>query len=154
MAAEEGNKWWELRSKHGRDKIFSSPEILWEAACEYFTHTQNENRWDEQNWVGKEGQEVLKHHPTPFTIQGLALFLHIDSKTWWNYRNNESHKDFFPIITRIDDIIYKQKFEGAATGFFNPTIIARDLGLKDKQEIDQKHSIQEIEGIDIVETKK
>lgn len=28
MAATKGNKFWELRSKHGRDKLFESPELL------------------------------------------------------------------------------------------------------------------------------
>lgn len=28
MGAPKGNQFWKLRSKHGRDKLFSSPEIL------------------------------------------------------------------------------------------------------------------------------
>lgn len=36
MAAPKGNQFWMLRSKHGRDKLFATPEALWEAACEYF----------------------------------------------------------------------------------------------------------------------
>ena len=32
-------------------------------------------------------------------------------------------------------IIYTQKFEGSAAGLLNPNIIARDLGLNDKQEL-------------------
>ena len=36
---------WMLRSKHGRDKLFATPELLWDAACEYF-------QWcDENPWV-------------------------------------------------------------------------------------------------------
>ena len=31
--------------------------------------------------------------------------------------------------------MYSQKFEGAASGIFNANIIARDLGLSDKQDI-------------------
>ena len=48
MAAPAGNKFWMLRSKHGRDKLFSTPELLWEAACEYF-------QWcDENPWLSKK----------------------------------------------------------------------------------------------------
>ena len=48
MAAPTGNKFWMLRSKHGRDKLFSTPELLWEAACEYF-------QWcDENPWLSKK----------------------------------------------------------------------------------------------------
>lgn len=36
MPAPEGNQFWKLRSKHGRDKLFATPELLWEEACNYF----------------------------------------------------------------------------------------------------------------------
>ena len=29
MAASKNNQFWKLRSKHGRDILFSSPELLW-----------------------------------------------------------------------------------------------------------------------------
>ena len=29
MAAPKGNQFWMLRSKHGRDKLFATPEALW-----------------------------------------------------------------------------------------------------------------------------
>jgi hypothetical protein len=44
MAAPKGNQFWMLRSKHGRDKLFATPEALWEAACEYFQWC-DENPW-------------------------------------------------------------------------------------------------------------
>ena len=31
-----GNQFWKARAKHGRSKIFSSPNQLWKAAIEYF----------------------------------------------------------------------------------------------------------------------
>ncbi len=42
MPAPKNNKFWMLRSRHGRDTLFASPELLWEAATEYFT-------WCEKN---------------------------------------------------------------------------------------------------------
>ena len=156
MGAPIGNQWWKLRSKHGRDKIFATSEIMWEAACEYFTHTENEQRWNEQNWVGKEGNEVVKHHPTPFTIQGLCLFLGVNTRYFNDFEDGIKGKDdkeslgFSEVIARIRDVIFKQKFEGASTGFFNANIIARELGLIDKQEIDQKTKIKQITEIEIV----
>jgi hypothetical protein len=35
----------------------------------------------------------------------------------------------------IEDIIYNQKFEGAAAGLLKENIIARELGLKDQSDI-------------------
>ena len=40
------------------------------------------------------------------------------------------------VIDDIEKIIYRQKFEGAAAGLLNANIIARDLGLRDKQDVD------------------
>ncbi|MFC0183379.1 terminase small subunit [Pseudarcicella hirudinis] len=48
----------------------------------------------------------------------------------------QHQKIFLEVITRIEEIVYVQKFEGAAVGAFNANIIARDLGLADKQNID------------------
>ena len=44
MAASKNNQFWKLRNKHGRDTLFSSPELLWSAACEYFDWC-DENPW-------------------------------------------------------------------------------------------------------------
>ena len=67
------------------------------------------------------------------TIKGFTLFADICEKTFANYRND---KDFVQVITRIENIIYEQKFTGAAATLLNPNIIARDLGLRDDQKID------------------
>lgn len=135
MAAPFGNQFWKLRSKHGRYKIFTSPDLLWEAACEYFEWC-DQNPLIELDWVGKDGNEVEKPKMRAYTWQGLELYLDIDSLR--EYKTNEDYKEFSQVITRIERIIYTQKFTGAAAGFLNPNIIARDLGLSDKKEVDNK----------------
>lgn len=131
MGAPKGNKFWELRSTHGRDLIFSSPEILWEAAKEYFEATIN-RPWIKKDWVGKDAVEVERKTTPPFTLTSLFLFLDISHQTWNLYRER---KDFVEVVTRIENVIYAQKFEGATVGAYNSNIIARELGLSDKQEI-------------------
>lgn len=66
------------------------------------------------------------------TIDGLCLFLDIDPQTWANYKAKE---DFFGIVSKVERVIRDQKFTGAAADLLNPNIIARDLGLRDGQEI-------------------
>ena len=66
-----------------------------------------------------------------FTIQGLCNYIDISVKGFNLYEDRE---DFIPITTRVRQIIYNQKFEGAASGFLNANIIARDLGLVEKSE--------------------
>lgn len=133
MAAPKGNQFWKARSKHGRDKIFSTPEILWSACVEYFEWVEKNPLWEEKVFC-HQGQ--IATHNTPkmraMTISGLCLFLDVSDETWSDYRSRE---DFIGVITRAERIIYQQKFSGAAAELLNPNIIARDLGLRDKQEL-------------------
>lgn len=163
MSAPKGNEFWKLRSKHGRDKLFATPDLLWDAACEYFQWC-TDNPWMkmEQN-KGKTSMKVtltnddvdldtiqpntLVGLPTarPFTISGLCLYLDCSSSYFRTFKYERSEKkkeelteldkDFLTVITRIEETIYTQKFEGAAVGAYNPNIIARDLGLVDKKDM-------------------
>ncbi|WP_407505069.1 terminase small subunit [Elizabethkingia meningoseptica] len=138
-----GNEFWKLCSKHGRDKLFSTPDLLWEAACEYFEHIHN-NPLKEQKLFSSQGAilEGTENKLKPFTIQGLCIYLGVNTKYLYDFedslkgKSDDLSKGFSEIITRIREIIYVQKFEGAAAGFFNPNIIARDLGLVDKKEVE------------------
>lgn len=127
---EKGNHWWEQRSKHGRDLIFASPDILWEACKEYFEYTA-ERVWVKKDWVGKDALEVDREVSPPFTLNGLHIFLDIGRTTWDEYRQRP---DFTAVTTRVETIIFNQKFEGASVGAYNANIIARELGLADKRE--------------------
>ena len=133
MGAPKGNEFWKLRSKHGRDKIFATKEMLWDAACEYF-------QWCEDNPIEAEDNKGTKNvniikFKRPFTLKGFCIFCGA-SETWFReYRKAIIEKDFLSVIHIIEEIIYTQKFEGAVIGIYNPNIIARDLGLVDKKEM-------------------
>ena len=141
--APKGNRFWELRSKHGRDMLFTSPELMWEAACEYFTWCQD-NPWYKTDFRGKDADEVSIPTERPFTLQGLCRYLDCSTSYFREFKSNppKGSKDFLTVITRIEETIYQQKFEGAAVGAFNANIIARDLGLVDKQELNQKGKVK------------
>lgn len=130
MAAPKGNKFWEMRSKHGKDKIFKTPELMWAAAVEYFNYTDS-RKWVRKDWVGKDAFEVSRETDTPYTLTGMCVFFDC-SLSWWREFKSNKHKGYLAVITRIEEIIFTQKFEGAAVGVYNPSIIARDLGLVDK----------------------
>ena len=136
MAAPIGNKFWELRSKHGRDRLFATPELLWEAATEYFDWVL-ENPLMQIDYKGKDADRVEIPHVKPFTIHGLCLYLDCNVKFFNDFENairdreDQLSKDFSTILTRIRETIYNQKFDGAACGFYNSSIIARDLGLQE-----------------------
>ncbi len=132
MAAPAGNSFWMQRSSHGRKPKFESADILWEACVEYFQWVEANPLLEAQAFA-YQGTVTLKELPKmrAMTLAGLCIFLDVDMKTWAAYRIRE---DFIPITTRVDEIIRTQKFEGAAAGLLNPSIIARDLGLSEKNE--------------------
>lgn len=138
-AAPRGNQFWKLRSSHGRDKLFETPDLLWEAAQEYF------NWCDAHPWYKVEAnknpkarrEDKLIKVPTaiPYTLSGLCIYLDASENWWKEFRKGENlSKDFLAVISRVEEIIRTQKFTGAAVGAFNANIISRDLGLADKQE--------------------
>lgn len=136
MAAPKGNRFWEARSTHGRTPIFSSPEQLWNACCEYFQWIEDNPLWEVKSYM-YQGAPVQDQVPKmrAMTIEGLCIFLDISTTCWRDYKTKN---DFSAIVTRAEEIIRTQKFTGAAADMLNPNIIARDLGLRDKQELTGK----------------
>ena len=144
MAAPKGNQFWKIRSKHGRDTLFETPDLLWDAACEYFDWC-DKNPWHKVDYKGSAVEKVDIPISRPYTIKGLCLYLNCSENYFRNFEpNNIDSKDFMATIMRIRDTIYTQKFEGASVGVFNPLIISRDLGLKDIQEVDTKITMPNI----------
>lgn len=136
--APKGNQFWKARSKHGRDKLFASAELLWEACCEYFQWVEDNPLWESkvaQFQGGVVDMPVSKMRA--MTIGGLCIFLDMTIETWTQWRKD---KDFSEVVKRAEAVIYEQKFAGAAADLLNPNIIARDLGLRDKSDID--HGLQ------------
>ena len=83
-------------------------------------------------------------HMRPLTLHGLTSFLDVTTVYFNRFeerlkgKEDDESKGFVQVITRIRETIYRQKFEGAAAGFLNPNIIARDLGLTDKKDLTSK----------------
>ncbi len=136
MPAEIGNKYWQLRKKHGKDKVFKSPEELWQKSCEYFEWI-DDNQALKNDFKGKDVEEVFYAFDRPYTEGGLITFLKISDTTWENYCSGKKPwKDYVAVASTIKRIIRTNKFEGASIGFFSANIIARDLGLADKKEVE------------------
>lgn len=134
MAAPKGNQYWKLRSKHGRDKLFATPELLWDAACEYFQWCQ-ENPLEETKAFAFQGVITTAELPKmrAMTMSQLCFYLNCNEAYFRNFKLQlpEGEQDFNAVIRDIEQVIYNQKFQGAAAGLLDANIIARDLGLKD-----------------------
>lgn len=133
MAAKEGNQLWRARTKHGRDKLFTSPEILLEACIEYFEWAESHPILETKSYMyqGAPVQDTIPHMRA-LTIAGLCVFIRITQETWGQYRKLEGYSE---VIKEVESMIYEQKFSGAAAGMLNANIIARDLGLVEKAEV-------------------
>lgn len=129
MAAPKGNQFWKIRSKHGTDKIFSTPELLWEAATEYFEWC-DANPLKSYEWNGKDPVKCDLDKMRAYTLKGLCIYLDCNEELISQY---EKYEGFLGVCSRIRNIIFTQKFEGAAAGLLNHNIIARELGLQDNK---------------------
>lgn len=138
MAAQEGNRFWELRGKHGRDKIFETPESLWEAACEYFQWCED-NPLYECKAFSFQGEVIKADLPKmrAMTMSGLCFYLGVNDA----YFRQLTDEDFSTVVQQIETVIYNQKFQGAAADLLNANIIARDLGLVDKQGLEHSGGV-------------
>lgn len=170
MSAPKGNQFWMLREKHGRDKLFTTPELLWSAACEYFQWC-DENPWTTRKAIQrvtpvkrKEGKKtrVVNEEQTqkevtptarPYSLTGFCVYVGASSMWWRNFKEEckrKKEEDFLLIIMRIEETIETQQFEGACVGAFNANIIARKLGLSDKQQIDHTNAGKEFAGFNFL----
>lgn len=137
-AAPVGNEFWKLRSKHGRDRIIESPEVMLDAIHEFLELKENTYLDKPEMIKGGEmaGIQVnlkVKDYPT---LSELAHFLgFMTLKSWRDYKERDG---FLTVITYAEEIISNWKLKGTAIGVYNHNIVARDLGLVDKKEHDHK----------------
>lgn len=117
MAAPEGNNYWTQRLTHGAPRKFESADELWAQFVEYAQ--------------GRMECE-MNRQPLPLTLASFCLELGVTTQAWSQWRQNR--KDLFEVIARVDETIRDQKLAGATVGAYNHNIVARDLGLVDKQE--------------------
>lgn len=132
MGAPKNNQYWKMRSKHGRDRIIESPEVLAKASDEYFQWCVD-NPIIEHDWknAGRELVEVEIKHPRVFKKEEFARFCNVAQWRTIDELKDVS-EDFLQIVTHIEGIIADQKYTYAVVGMFNSSIVAKDLGLKDR----------------------
>ena len=133
----KGNRFWETRSSHGAKPKFENPDDLLMACHEYFEWVEK-NPLYEDRIISFQGvaTHVNVRKMRAMTLAGLCIFLDISMETWSEWRKSRS--DLSDVLARVEAIIYQQKFTGAAAEMLNANIIARDLGLSDKNELTGK----------------
>lgn len=127
--------------KGGAPKKIKSPGEMWRLFCEYCADVDGNPAEKAEliktgDYVGSTfGLDVQR----PYLWSGFESYLAIRGiiATVKEYKQNRtgSYSDFSHVMLAIDKIIETQNFEGAAMKFFDPNLIARRLGLADKQEL-------------------
>lgn len=136
-----GNKFWKLRTKIGRDKLFTDPTALLEAAYEYF------NECDKSPWMRPE---LVKHQGSaveyeislgrPYSMNGLTIYLGVSGSYFRSFKANIQTKidakratyveeQLLETAQLIEEICYTQNLEGAIVRAFDGNIIARKLNI-------------------------
>lgn len=123
-------------SQVGRARAFETAEDLM-SACEEYLAWNEANPLIEEKPFCFQGQIIMAElqKPRAPSIVALCTHLGISRFTWHNYRVSE---EFDLVCEEVEARMRTFKFERAVAGLMNSTLIARDLGLVDKQEV--KHS--------------
>jgi len=131
---QPGHQLWKLRATNGGPRKYETPEELIEACCQYFQWVED-NPFRHAIQCSYEGlfTHDFEEKPRPMTKKALYVHLGISHTTWASY-SEEGHV-LAEVCDWVDNVIYTQKFEGAATGFFNANIISRDLQLNDTSKL-------------------
>lgn len=132
-----------MRSKHGRDLLFSSPELMWEAACEYFAHedSRTDLQSEEVGWYQGTSQVHIKTHKIPYTWQGLCLYFGCALSYFKNKRleikkriaeetADETDEYFLAVIDLIGQTIFKQQYDAGQAGIFKEGLTSKYLKMQ------------------------
>ena len=126
-----------MGTRKGHGKYIESPERMWELFLQYVEY-KKKNPIFKREYVGKDGTPVNTPLNPPLSWEGFEVYLGMNeiAKDIKDYSSNKDgrYSEYIPIVTRIKDFCFVNNFEGAGVGIFNPSIIARKLGLVDKQE--------------------
>jgi len=129
------NNFWNSSSSNtsanSHNTEYESPHALWKAAVEYFEFV-DENPLSQNVHAFSQGSLVTDtvDRPRAMSLMALCRFIGISRNQWKKIK--EGKLDFTPVCEKIEDVIYTQKWELAASEILNPNFIARDLGMGDK----------------------
>lgn len=153
MPAPKKNAYWKNRTTHGSPKHFPTPEALYQAWVDYFTWS-DANPWYKIEQLkrpivtktksGKSRYQTTIRIETkrPYTEAGFLAFHGLGR----NYINeferrlkppdgqeiSEVNQELSGVLSWARNICWADKYEGAAVGAYNVSIISRDLGLRDE----------------------
>ena len=129
----------------GIKKYIETPEKMWQLFQDYKKQVKG-NPFLVHDFVGGQGQEVMRKKEKPLSIEGFTCYLWdndimTDPKDYFSNKEGR-YADFVPICTRIRESVRQDQIEGGMAGVYNPSITQRLNGLVEKT--DNVHNVNEI----------
>lgn len=125
----------EFMRRTGQTQVNFTPDAVVAAAIDYTRWVEDNPLYETKTQYSKDaGKWVSTRVPKmrAMTYGGFQLFCGIGSNRLADWRKID---EYSTAMDFVDLVIKTQKFEGAAAGLLNAVIVARDLGLADKQEV-------------------
>lgn len=120
------------------DKNIKSPQILY-SHFEKYRDVCKSSPKRENIWSVKSNKQVSLEREIPLTWEGFEVYLRRNKVVAKldDYKANKDgrYSEYADIIHVIGLEIWEDQYSGASAGVFQHNIIARKLGLIDKQEI-------------------
>jgi len=123
--------WLLAEPKLSKDRpLFDDPMEFWRVVKMYFDWA-SENPLESRTSFATGA--MLEQKPRPFSLRGLAAFCGTTVARLQGIR--KLGDDFDSLMDMAEEAIWNQKFDYAVINVFNSSIISRDLGLTEKQEV-------------------
>lgn len=125
-AALEGNR-------QGRAPIYSDPHEVLDAAMQYLSWAEANPLWEEKAFVIKgELQKIKLNKMRITTISGLQYFMQISKDAWAELKKQSDAMR--AACEAAEAAIRDNTLSGGGAELLNPGIVAKVLGLAEKQE--------------------
>lgn len=114
-------------------KNFQLPQQLMAEAIRYFEWVDDHQLQEEK--IFQHQGNILRETVAkcrPYTKKGLANFIGVTVARLNDFGKRPGWEE---TLEYIEQVIYAQKFENAAAGLLNSTIVSRDLGLAERSEL-------------------
>lgn len=139
----KGTKLWQLRAKHGKDKIFADGDLLLAHAEAYFKWCDTHPRYRAELVKYKGGYEEAEVPlGRPYTMDGLTVYLGVSGAYFRTAKAALREKDengtisasevrLLEVFDIIEHTVRNEQIEGAAVGQYKEGLIARLNGIAD-----------------------
>lgn len=153
MATPRTNVLWKLKAKESLDVLLQSPKLLFDAACRYFEWCDKHplNRPEAVKSGAECGRIIEVPLRRPYSIMGFCAYIGCSVRYLESFKE-DCDADIAETISRIEDIIANQLFEGAATGLYAASIVSKLKGEKDLAS-NQEASADSVLHIEVIDDK-